>query len=791
MRSLLKSPLFTLSAIATLALGIGANTAVFSVLHSVVLAPLPFPAEDRLVVLPSSNAALGVNNGGVSADDLLEWRDQNRHFTAVAGHRYYYFNITKITPPLQVSGARTTDDFFKIMGIAPQLGRTWEPRDFQPGAAPVCILGHAVWAGSYGADPNIIGRTIYIDDKAVEVVGVMPAGFRDVYGATDLWTPEPLSGPAATPGGGRWWAGVAQLKPGADLAQARAEIQTIAAAQAKARPERNAGWTADVQPARRALVEGIDTGLALLGGAGACLLLITCANVGGLVIARAQSRGREVAIRSALGATRFDLFRQFLAEGLALGLAGGALGVLLAWVGVPLIVHLLPAWFPRTNEISVNSTTLAVTALLSTLTGIVFGVLPVLGSRRYIEPARNLQSRGDSPGVGRARRGLMIAEVALSVILLTGAGLMVRSFLQIQNVPPGIQARGLIGMAVYPTESRYTNRAERKLFFEAVLEKVRAVPGVTMASITRTTPFTWGITTPFEITGRPTSPGETPVAYLDSVDPDFLRTMGIPLRAGRQLVESDVETSPMVMIINEAMAKKYFPNQNPVGQTLTLTDYPGKPTLEIVGVSGDVRRAGLTSTTPVQMYVSYRQLSPPFATIMLRGAPLIAPAALVKSVHRAIWSVNPDQPIGPEIDMQTLVENSVGVPRLGLILFGIFAGVALLLAAVGLYGIIAYSVGSRTREIGIRMALGAQARQIFSLILREGGMLVGIGLALGLVASLALSRLMSNLLFGISPTDPLSFLLVIPLLALVAFLATSLPARRATRIDPNTALRSE
>ncbi len=791
LRSLAKSPLFTLAAIATLALGIGANTAVFSVLHSVVLAPLPFPSEERLVMLPSHNEGLGITNGGVSADDLREWREQNHHFSAVAGHRYYYFNLTKITPPLQISAAKTTDDFFKIMAVPPMLGRTWEPRDFQPDAPPVVIRGHPLWANSFGADPHIIGRTIFVDDRPVEVIGVMPAGFRDVFGVTDMWIPEPLEGPGATPGGGRWWAGIASLKPGADLAQARAEILTIAAAQSKARPERNSGWTADVVTARRALVEGVDTGLALLGGAGACLLLITCANVGGLVIARAQSRRREVAIRSALGATRLDLFRQFLAEGLVLGLAGGMLGALLAWMGVPALVQLLPNWFPRAAEISVNTTALVVTALVSTITGLVFGLLPVRGGRWDRQPGRDLQSRGsDSPGVGRARSGLMIAEVALSVILLTGAGLMVRSFAQIQNVPPGIQPHGLIGMVLYPLEKSYPERAARKLFFDSVLERVRAVPGVDSASLTRTTPFVWGVQTPFEVEGRPPEPGQTPSAYLDPIDGDFFRTMGIPLRAGRTFAVTDQAESPLVVVISEAMARKYFPERSPIGRTLRLVDYPNQPTAEIIGVAADVRRSGLLATAPVQMYVSYQQLAPPFATVMLRSA-AANPVSIVKSVHRAIWAVNSDQPIGATLDMEQLVAGSVGVPRLGLVLFTVFAGVALLLAAVGLYGVVAYSVGSRTREFGIRMALGAESRQIFGLVLREGGILVGVGLALGLVASLALARLMSGLVFGISPTDPLSFLLVIPLLAFVALLAAALPARRATRIDPNTALRAE
>ncbi len=790
-RSLAKSPLFTLAAVATLALGIGANTAVFSVLHSVVLAPLPYPDADRIVLLPAVNRARGIEDSTVTTTDLNEWRTQATSATAVGGLQFHYYNLTKLPTPLQVTGGRTSDDYFKVLAVKPLLGRGIEPRDCRVGSPPVAVLGHAVWANSFGADPNIIGRTVVADDKPTEIVGVMPAGFRDLYGITDLWVPLALDGPDAGAAGERTWLASARLKPGVPMAQARKEFETLAAAQARSRPEVNGGWTVRLTPAREALVEGVDTGLILLGGAGACLLLITCANVGGLVLARAQARRREVAIRTALGATRLDLVKQFLAEGLVLALAGGTLGAVIARLGVPLLVSVLPGWFPRTDEIAVNGTTLAVTAAVAMLTGILFGLLPVLGRRVPASPGRDLGARGsESGGAGRARAGLMVAEIALSVMLLAGAGLMVRSFLEIRAVPAGIRAVGLTGMVLNLSESRYPDRPARRVFYDAMLERVRAVSGVRDASLTRTTPFSWGSPTQFEIAGRPAAAGESNTALFDSIDPGFLQTMGTPLRAGRPLQPTDEANAPLVILISEAMAKKYFPDTNAIGQTLRLPQALNQPTAEIVGIVGDVKRGGLTAATPLQMYVSYKQIPPAFATLMVRSAGN-DPAPLVKAVQKAIWAVNPDQPIGQVINMEALVSNSAGVPRLGLILFGTFAAVALVLAAVGLYGLIAYSVGARTREIGIRMALGAQSREIFRMILREGGVLVGIGLALGLVASLALARLMAGLVFGIAPTDPVSFALVVLVLGLVALAAAALPARRATRIDPNAALRAE
>ncbi len=791
LRSLAKSPLFTVASIATLALGIGANTAVFSVLHSVVLAPLRYPEADRIVALLADNQAKGITGSSVSTEDLREWQNQSHSLYALSGFQYDYSNITKLETPVQVTSGRTTEEYFKVLGVRPFLGRTWEPRDCRPESARVVVIGHSLWTNHFGADPKVIGRSIVVDDKPAEVIGVMPAGFLDFQGVSDLWLPVALDGPEATTRGARSWLAYGRLQPGTSLAQAQAEIRTLASAQAKARPETNDGWTVRASTARDAMVQGIDTGLALLGGAAACLLLITCANVAGLVLARAQSRRREVAIRTALGATRLDLFRQFLGEGLWLGVAGGVLGCVIARLGVPLLVQVLPSWFPRADEIAVNGTTLAITAGISILTGLLFGVLPVFGGKVSNEPIHNLSARGsETPGAGRARAGLMVAEIALSVVLLAGAGLMMRSFLQIRAVSPGIRAEGLSTLVLSLSETRYPDRASRRMYYDALLERVRAVPGLASASLARTTPFTWGTSIGFEINGVPAAPGESNVAFYDAIDADYLRTMGMSLRSGRTFAPTDEANAPRVALISDAMAKKYFPNINPLGQTLRLPDFSDQPTLEIVGIVADVKRLGLTVTTPLQFYLSYKQFPPPFATVMIRAATSDS-GTIVKAVQRAIWSVNPDQPIGQAQEMQALVANSVAVPRLSLILFGTFAGVALLLAAVGLYGLIAYSVGARTREIGIRMALGAQTRQVFGMILREGAALVALGLAVGLLASLALSRLMSGLVFGISATDPLSFALVIPVLGAIALAAAALPARRATRIDPNTALRAE
>ncbi|MBS0660488.1 MAG: ABC transporter permease [Verrucomicrobia bacterium] len=784
-RSLAKSPLFTLAAVATLALGIGANTAVFSVLHSVVLAPLPYGESDRIVLLPAENRTKKIERGSLTREDLDQFR-AGRSFSAVAGMYFYYYNITGISAPAQVTAANTSEDYFKVYGVAAALGRTWEPRDFQAGAAPAAVIGHSLWQTRMGGDRNVVGKTIQLDDKPYTVVGVMPPRFRDLFGINDLWVASPTTQYAE-----RSWNSLARLKSGVTLTTARAEVETLAAGLARSQPATHEGWTITPVLAQSAVVDGIDTGLLLLGGAGACLLLITCANVGGLVLARAQARRREVAIRLALGATRGDLARQFLGEGLVLAVLGGGLGALLAHLGVPLLVEVLPSWFPRSDEIAVNAAALAVTGVVSTLTGVLFGLLPVLQARRTVDPSRDLAARtGDAPGAGRARSGLLVAELALSVVLLCGAGLMIRSIVEVQQVPAGIRADGLHAMVLNLSPVRYTDRPARRQFFDALLERVRTVPGLQSASLSRTTPFTWGITAEIEIDGRAAEAGETRRAFFDSVDAEYFQTTGMSLKLGRLLQRTDDANAPWVVVINEAMSKRYFNGADAIGRTLRLTDVSGKPTVQIVGIVNDVKRNGLVSDTPLQMYISYQQLPPPFATLMVRPDPKSVPAVL-QAVQKAIWSLQPDQPIGQTIDMAALVASSAGVPRLGMILFAIFAAVALALAAVGLYGLIAYSVGARTREIGVRMALGASTRDIFRLIVREGGVLVGIGLAIGLVAALATARLMAGLVFGISPLDPLSFGLVIPVLIGVAFVAAALPARRATKIDPNVALRSE
>lgn len=784
-RSLAKSPLFTLAAVATLALGIGANTAVFSVLHSVVLAPLPYGQADRIVLLPAENRTKKIERGSLTKQDLDQIR-AGRSFAAAAGMYFYYYNITGISAPVQVTAANTSEDYFKVYGVAPALGRTWEPRDFQPGAAPVVVVGHSLWQTRMGGDASVLGKTIQLDDKPFTVVGVMPPRFRDLFGINELWVAAQTAEYAQ-----RSWNSLGRLHPQVSLTAARAEVQTLAAGLARSQPATHEGWEIVPALAQHAVVEGIDTGLVLLGGAGVCLLLITCANVGGLVLARAQSRRREVAIRLALGATRADLARQFLGEGLLLAVLGGGLGALLAHLGVPLLVDILPSWFPRSDEIAVNASALTVTALVSTLTGVLFGLLPVLQARNSVDPSRDLAVRtGDAPTAGRARSGLLVAELALSMILLCGAGLMIRSIVEVQNVSPGIRAEGLHAMVLNLSPARYPDRPTRRQFYDALLERMRTVPGLQSVSLSRTTPFTWGISAEVEIDGRAAASGETKTAFFDSVDADYLRTMGMSLKLGRMLQPSDDANAPWVVVINESMSKRYFNGADAIGRTLRLTDVAGKPTVQIVGIVGDVKRNGLVSDTPLQMYISYQQLPPPFATLMLRPDPKSVPAVL-QAVQKTIWALQPDQPIGQTIDMAALVASSAGVPRLGMILFAIFAAVALVLAAVGLYGLIAYSVGARTREIGVRMALGANARDIFGLILREGGTLVAIGLGLGLVAALAFARLMSGLVFGISPLDPVSFALVVPVLLAVAFAAAALPARRATRIDPNVALRSE
>ena len=790
LRSLIRTPLFTIAAIATLALGIGTNTAMFSVVNGVLLAPLRYPDADRVVVIPAQNPSRDEFESSATPVDLLEWREQAPSFEAIAGFQYDYYNLTKLRTPVQVTGGRTTEDFFKVHGVAPALGRTWEPRDCRVESPPVIVIGHSLWKDQLGGGASIIGKSVIVNDIPHEVIGVMPAGFRDLYGGEELWTPIPLNGPEAQIRGARSWTASGRLRPGVTVEGANAEIRTLTAAQEKARPDVNTGWTASVIPARNVLVKDVNRGLLLLWSASTCLLLLTAVNVAGLVLSRAQSRRREIGIRVALGSTRFDLFRLFLVEGLAIALAGGALGAFLAWLGIPLLTQFLPDWFPRTEEIAINGNVLVFTLAVSVAVGIIFALLPALTRDATADPARGLKSVGDDARSRRLRTALMVGEIALSLVLLSGAGLMFRSFLRIQSVPSGMRTQGLAAFVLNVSETRYPTREARAAYYHALLERVRATPGVAAASLSQTTPFTWGMPYEFEVSGHASPETVKANAYLDSIDAEYFATSGIGLRAGRVFSTRDVAGTPLVMIINEALARKYFGDENPIGQRIVLTQLKDTPTAEIVGVVGDVKRSGLTEATPLQLYLPYEQRAHVFSTIFYRAANGDA-ATAGKSVERAIWSVNPDQTIGRMLNMDTLAASSATVPRLRFVLLAVFSVLALVLAAVGLYGLIAYAVGTRTREIGIRMALGAQANHVFKLVVAEGARVVGFGIILGVLGTLALSELAAGIVFGVSPRDPVVLILVSMVLGAVGLIAAAIPARRATRIDPNVALRGE
>ncbi len=792
LRSLLRTPVFTVSAIATLALGIGVNTAVFSVLSSVVFAQLGYPDEKRIVTINAENPAKGARNGNSTPLNVTEWHDSARSFEALAAFRYDYFNVTRSGTPAQVLGGYGTADFFNVFGIPAKLGRTWGAADCRANQGPVAVLGHPFWKSHFAGDAAVIGRTIVINDVPHTVLGVMPEGFKDPFNIEDLWIALPSDGPEASEARSQSWAPLARLRAGVSLAQANAELQQLTAAQALARPDQNAGWTAVALPVLGRVIGDAASGLGLLTGAVGCVLAITCINVAGLVVARAQARRRETAIRSALGASQLALFRQFLAEGLLLSAAGGGLGGLLAWWGVPLIVHgLLPSDFPRASEVHVDGLALGLAAAVALLTGILFGLLPVWDGRTQASTLREFSGQITSGRrTLRLRSGLIVAEIALSVVLLVGAGLMVRTFLNLLGTPSGLRSEGVAALRLNLSEAQQPNAAARTAFYTEMLERVRAVPGVAGASITQTTPFTWANFLIVEPEGRRAESGREIRACLDAVDEQFFGTLQIPLRTGRLFEARDDAGAPLVIIVNEAFARRLFPGENALGKRLRLPDLRGEPTAEIIGVVGDVRRSGLAEEPPLQFYTTYRQRPSSFATLMVRtaGPPVLS---LLKPVQAAIWSIDADKPLIVVGELNRLIAKSFALPRMYLLLFGVFSGLALLLSVVGLYGLVAYTVGQRTREIGIRMALGADARRMFGTILGGSARLVVLGLALGLGLTFLLAPLARSLVTAASATDPLVLAAVGLVMGLAAFAASAIPARRATRIDPVQALRAE
>lgn len=800
-RTLAKSPGFTIVALLTLALGIGANTVIFSVLDAVLFKVLPYPQPQRLVALVENEHMAG--NVSTSWPDYLDWQKQNQVFDSIAVYQVNGMNLTGLDLPERVQAMQATAPFWDLTGARPALGRVFSAGDDRVGASPTVVLSYAFWQARFGADPSIVGRTLTLDQASYRVTGVLPASFWVPYGA-DLFVPltpitkDPNWLDRGNHNGG---AAIARLKPGVTLEQARADMSTIARRLEQQYPRSNSGETVQVMPLRDRLVGDVRGMLYLLLAAVGFVLLTACVNVANLMLARASGREKEMAVRAALGAGRSRLIGQALTESVLLSIGGGALGSVLAVYATDPRINpfLKPAAndIPRLNLVHVDLRVLAFVTLISIVTGLIFGAIPALQmSRPDVIETLKQATRGATSGRSRTqwRSALLVAEVALALITAAGAGLMVRSMIRVEQAPVGFEADHLLAVGINLPVSKYSTPESAMAFFDQALQRVEAVPGVRSAALVSCMPMAGGCwDSVYTLSDRPIPPqSQLPDADFNTVNASYFSTMGIPLIEGRAFTEQDDAKAPPAAIINQTMARRMWPHGDPIGKRLKQ-GFPqdANPTYELVGVVGDVKRESLAAQQNPEVFLALRQRPNPYAVSDFVVRTAIDPASAAGAVENAIHSLYADQPLTHVEPMTAYMAESVAGRRISTDLLGIFAGIALLLAAVGVYGVMAYTVSLRTQEMGIRLALGAQRRDLFRLVVGQGLKLAGIGVASGLAVSLIVTRYMSSLLVSVTSTDPVTFLTVSLILAAVAALASYIPARRATRVDPTVALRYE
>ncbi|HEV8337701.1 MAG TPA: ABC transporter permease [Candidatus Polarisedimenticolia bacterium] len=784
-RVLSQSPGLSLVMILTLALGIGATTAIFSVVHAVLLNPLPYPEPERLVLL--WDVQPGLAQAPASYPEFLDWRERSRSFQEVTARFDASVTLTGGGRPEKLNAMAISANLLPALGVKPLLGRGFRPDEELSAAEPVVLISDRLWHRRFGGDPKILGRTVILDARPQTIVGVLPE-FR-YGGPRDLWMPLRLDTERA-PRGLHFIVVMGRLRPGKTLAAARQEMEGIAS-QLRRDGVTNHGIL--LVGLKEQVVGRVRPTLLILFGAVGLVLLIACSNVANLLLARSTARQKEIAIRQALGAGRIRLMRQFLTEGALVAAAGGGLGLLLAWWGMDgLIAAGQSAGLPRMSEIAVDPAVLAFTAAASLLTGLLCGLFPAWQNSRQA-PGQTLREGGRRSGAGtgrgRLRSLLVVSEVALSIVLLVGAGLLIHSFVKVLAVPKGFDPSGVVTAEIDLPPGKYAEPARQAAFFQDLLQRVRPLPGVRAAAVVSHLPLSGQDTNGgILIEGRAVPTGEEPLVELRIASPDYFRAMGIPVLRGRAFTEADDAQAPAVAVINQAMARRLFPGQDPMGKRIDM-QWLGKGWQEVVGVVGDVKHDSLDAPTLAEAYAPLAQRPNPSMNLVVRAAS--SPVALAAALRERVSAVDPDQPVSEIRTLDRVVADSTVDRRFSTILFGGFAGVALFLATLGLYGVIAYSVTQRTHEIGVRMALGARRSDVLRLVVGQGLRLVAAGVGLGLAAALPLAGLLSGLLFGVPARDPMTFGGVPILLAAVAWIACYLPARRATKVDPIIALRVE
>jgi putative ABC transport system permease protein len=799
-RSLAKKPGFTFVAVVTLALGIGANTAVFSVVNTVLLRPLPYPQAERLVFVWEGKTTDPKAEDSLSPHNFTDIHDRNQSFDSYFAFNNTSFTLTADNQPEALGGVQVSADFGRVIGLSPQLGRMFTAEEDSPGKEQVALISDGLWKRRFGANQQIIGQSVQLNGEPYTLIGVMPPNINFPGRSTEVWTPLALE-VAKYSRGTSFLQGAARLKPGITPAQAQADAEKIAEQMKIEFPGLDPTFTVKVDPMREHLFGDLKRPLMILLAAVVLVLLIACVNVANLVLGRATARWKELAVRNALGASRWSLMRLLLSESLLLSVIGGAAGLLLASYGIDALVAINPAAVLTREKITIDGSVIVFTFVISLLTGALFGLIPAWQATKmdvYQALRENSRSATGAKRLKVIRSALVVAEISFSLVLLIGAGLLIKSLWKVIQINPGFQPDNVATCRIDLPRARYPQERQQVDFYRRTLEQARLIPGVESAGLGTSLPFSGsrGVSS-FSIDDRPISRNDpnAPGADRHQVAPGYFQAMGIPLRAGRDFTDADDLSHPGVVVINEATAKRFFPDEDPIGKHLTIgmpqeVKLFGKPvSREIIGIVGNVKHEALTDDYQPEMYIAAYQLPALGMNLIVRGR--VSTESLINGMRGAVQSIDQDQPIRRAQLLQSAIAGSVAPQRFVTTLLLLFAGLALLLAMVGIYGVMSYSVSQRTQEIGIRVALGAQPGDVLMLVVRQGLLLAVIGVAIGLGAAAGLMRLMSSLLYGVSATDPLTFAVLSILLTGVALGACLVPARRATKVDPMVALRYE